>query len=172
MEKNILALDIATICGFAVSNELYGEWDFRVKRDESSGMRLIRFESKLKEIIELREIDLVVYERPAGRHASSVITASELMGVMKRICERKYIPYRAYSATEIKKFATGKGNSGKPLMIQAANEKYGLSIKSDNIADAIHLLNMAFEDYKSVDLRQQRIQHKKTTKIQRLKEGI
>ena len=145
---NILALDVATNCGWAISNEIYGVWNFTVKRDESSGMRLIRFRSKLIELIELHGITLVAFERTSGMHKSAIIVQAELHGVLKVLLEDLKINYRAYSASEIKKFATGKGNAGKPLMIKAAQEKYAYKGTDDNEADALHILNLLKSDYK------------------------
>ena len=58
---SILALDVATHCGWAISKEIYGVWDLTPKRDESKGMKLIRFRSKLLEVIEANRISLIVF---------------------------------------------------------------------------------------------------------------
>jgi Holliday junction resolvasome RuvABC endonuclease subunit len=144
----ILALDPATHCGYALSRTLYGVWDLTPKRDESIGMRLIRLRSKLNELIISEKINLVVFERPGGHHVAAVIVQSELQGQIKVICEDHKIEYRAYSSQEIKKFATGKGNVGKPAVIAAAQEKLGYTGKNDNEADALWLLELAKRDYK------------------------
>ena len=137
----ILALDIATVCGFRTETTS-GVWNFnKQKRGDSYGMRLIRFKSSVKEILDLEEIDIVVYERPAGMFKSSIIVASEMIGVLIALCEERGIQYTAYSATEIKKFATGKGNAKKQDMIDAAIS-LGLNPEDDNEADAIHLYNL------------------------------
>lgn len=141
----ILALDIATVCGFRTETTS-GVWNFnKVKRGDSYGMRLIRFKSSVREILDLEEIDIVVYERPAGMFKSSIIVASEMIGVLIALCEEKGIQYTAYSATEIKKFATGKGNAKKEDMIKAAIA-LGFNPADDNEADAIHLYNLAKKD--------------------------
>jgi len=143
----ILALDVATHCGWAIDRDIYGVWDLSPKRDEGAGMRLIRFRAKLKEVIEREQINILVFERPAGRHTGAVIVQSELQGQIKVICEDAEIPYRGYSSQEIKKYATGKGNSGKPVMIAAAKEKLNYIGEDDNEADALWLLELAKEDY-------------------------
>lgn len=144
-QDNILGLDISTKTGFATKSAS-GVWDFSIKRDESSGMRLIRFKSKLTEMIQLHGIKLIAFERSSGQYQSTVIVQSELHGVLKIVCEENKIEYRAYSAKEIKKFATGKGNSGKPLMIEAAKKKYGVEPIDDNHADALHIYHLCIVD--------------------------
>ena len=142
---NILSLDIATKTGFKTKNAS-GTWDLKSKRDESGGMRLLRFRSKLIEIMGIEKIDIVVYERVAGFHKGAIIVASELVGVLKSFCEDHKLEYKAYSAGEIKKFATGKGNANKEKMIEACIEKYGITPIDDNEADAIHLFHLAVSD--------------------------
>ncbi len=138
---NILSLDVATHCGWC-TDTTSGVWDLSIKRDESSGMRLIRFKSKLREVCNLEEINLVTFERSAGFHKNALIVQAELHGVLKIFCEENSIPYRAFSAAEIKKFATGKGNANKEAMVKAAREKYGYAGSDDNEADAIHIFKL------------------------------
>jgi Holliday junction resolvasome RuvABC endonuclease subunit len=135
-DLRILALDIATHTGWC-SKTAHGVWDLSIKRDESSGMRLIRFKHKLKEIFKLEEINLVAFERTSGQHKNALIVQAELHGVLKSLCEELNIDYRAFSASEIKKFATGKGNAKKGAMVEAAQTKLGLIGDDDNEADAM-----------------------------------
>lgn len=139
---NILALDIATHTGWKTKSAS-GTWDFKPKRGESEGMRVVRFKAKIREMIDMEQISLIAYERPAGMHKSSIIVESEMIGVLKDLCIEKSVELACYSATEIKKFATGKGNAKKELMIQAAKEKYGYMGESDDEADAIHIYYLA-----------------------------
>lgn len=144
--NKILALDVATHCGWCTETAS-GVWDFSIKKDESSGFRLIRFKSKLKEICLLENINIIVFERSAGFHKNAIIVQAELHGVLKIFCEENKIEYRAYSASEIKKFATGKGNAKKDAMIKTANEKYSKNVKDDNEADACHIYHLAINDF-------------------------
>jgi Holliday junction resolvasome RuvABC endonuclease subunit len=71
-----------------------------------------------------------------------------MVAIIESFCEENSIEYRAYSATEIKKFATGKGNANKESMIESARSKYQYSGNDDNEADAIHLYHLALRDLK------------------------
>lgn len=137
----ILALDVATKTGWKTSTAS-GSWDFKVKRGESEGMKLIRFKSKVREMMLLEDIKVVAYERAAGLHKASIIAQSEMIGVLKDLCIELGVEYAAYSAKEIKKFATGNGNAGKPLMVSKAIE-LGFNPEDDNEADAIHIYRYA-----------------------------
>ena len=142
---NILALDVATKTGWC-NNDADGVWDFSIKRDESSGVRLLRFKAKLKELFNLSKPDLVVFERTSGMHKNSIIVQSELHGVLKSFCEDENVDYKAYSAGEIKKYATGKGNASKEMMIKACIDELDIEPVDDNHADAIWLWQLAMED--------------------------
>ena len=146
----IFAIDPASILGWAISNTEYGTWDLRTRKDESMGMKLLRLKAKLNEVYILEKFDVLAYERPAGMHKHSIIHQAKLIGKIEEWCEEMHVDYRAYSASEIKKFATGKGNAGKPKMIQAAKEKLGYTGNDDNEADALWILNLCkFELYQT-----------------------
>lgn len=146
MGKVILAIDQASNCGWAINNQIYGCWDLKTRKDEDSGMKLIRFRNKLKEICELESVDIIVYERVAGQHKSSIIHAAKLVAIIETYCKDTGIHYASFSAGEIKKYATGKGNANKEAMVEAAR-KYGYEGDNDNIADALHIWNLAQETY-------------------------
>lgn len=140
----LLALDIATKTGWKTETAS-GTWDLKPNRGESESMRVVRFRSKVKDMVGMESIDIIAYERPAGMHKSSIMVASEMVGVLKLLCEELKLNLCCYSANEIKKFATGKGNAGKPQMIEAAI-KLGFNPADDNEADAIHLYNMVMNE--------------------------
>lgn len=145
-QYNILSLDIATHCGWCTASA-HGVWDFSLKRDESSGIRLLRFRHKVSELIDLEKINIVSFERTAGFHKSALIVQAELHGVLKILLEDKGIVYRAFSASEIKKFATGKGNANKQLMIKSAQDKLGYEGEDDNTADAMWIYQLTKTEY-------------------------
>ena len=142
----ILSLDVATHTGWCTETTS-GVWDLSPKRDQSMSMRLVKMKAFLREIVAMESIEMVVFERSQGAHQNAVIIQSELHGVLKLFCEESNLPYKAYSPSEIKKFATGKGNSNKQSMIDAAREKYGYAGKDDNEADAIHIYYLAQSEF-------------------------
>lgn len=145
-ELVILACDPASAFGWAISKDVYGTWDMSTRKDESYGMKLLRLEAKLDELHQMKKLDVLVFERPAGQHKNSLIMHGKLVGILERWAEKTGVEYRGYSASEIKKFGTGKGNAGKPIMISAAKNKYGYAGFDDNEADALHLLHLAKRD--------------------------
>jgi Holliday junction resolvasome RuvABC endonuclease subunit len=144
MKNKILSLDIATKTGWKTETSS-GVWNLKPNRGESEGMRVVRFKAKVRELIELESINLISYERPAGMHKASIMVASEMVGVLKDLCIERNISLACYSASEIKKFATGKGNANKEAMISSAT-KLGFSPEDDNEADAIMLYLLTQKD--------------------------
>lgn len=145
----ILALDPATKCGWAHSSGASGTWDLSVKADESSGMRLIRLQAKLLEIKKTVGVDLVVFEASRNlQYGNAVRVAAQIQGVVELVCTNECIEYRGYSASEIKKHATGSGGAKKDKMIEAAKKKWPkVEIVDDNHADALWLLDLATSQY-------------------------
>jgi len=149
--KRILALDLATATGWAHSAGASGVYDFSIRRDESSGMRLIRLISKLNELAKSVGVDLVVFE--AARHAApgmqgALVVQAELQGVLKSWCIQNQVEFRGYSPSEIKKHACGKGNVGKDQMLEAAEKQWpDVNVEDHNQADALWMLDLAMKEY-------------------------
>lgn len=147
----ILAIDPATKCGWAHTDGQSGTWNLSVRKDESSGMRLVRLQSKLNEIKSLG-LDLLVFEAARSlQHGDAIRVAAEIQGVLKIWCENNKVQYRAYSPAEIKKHATGKGNVGKESMALAAKHRWPMmDFVDDNHIDAVWLLDLAAQEYGGV----------------------
>src|SRR5690606_18263578 len=74
-----------------------------------------------------------------------------IQSVIKIWCEDNNVPYRGYSSTEIKKFATGNGNASKARMQEAAQDAgWWRQGQDDNEVDAIWLLKLAQSEYDQV----------------------
>lgn len=140
--QGILAIDPATNCGWACGNGEYGVWKILQKKNESIGMKWVRFTAILIEFIDKNDIKVIAYEAPSGRHINAVIHHAKLSAIIEKIAEERKIEYRGYNVKEIKKFATNNGNANKQMMIKAAEQYFGYKGKDDNEADAICLLNL------------------------------
>jgi len=145
----ILSLDPATKCGWAHVSGVSGTWDLSVKKDESSGMRLIRLRAALADIKERLGIDLLVFEASRNsKFGNAVKIAGQIQGVIEVWCIDNEVDYRGYSPTEIKKHGTGSGNADKPKMMAAAAAKWPkVKLVDDNHADALWLLDLALQEY-------------------------
>lgn len=147
----ILSLDLATVSGWAYNKPTIngGVWNLKPKRGSSEGMKLIKLRSLLEDFHKTcGGIDLIAYEKPAGRFINGVISVAELVAVVKLFCEDKNIDYTSYRPTEVKKWATGKGNSNKDVMLAEAKKRHpSLVIIDHNMADAVLMLQQTLEEY-------------------------
>jgi Holliday junction resolvasome RuvABC endonuclease subunit len=148
----ILALDPATNMGWALSPLISGVWDLSIRRDESMGMKFMRLRAKLNELLENYQIKLVVYE--AARNASpkmqgSLVHQAQLQAIIIDWALLNGVESKGYSPKELKKWATGNGNAGKPLMVATAKKFWPeVNILDDDHADALLLWKMATAEYK------------------------
>lgn len=140
--EGLLAIDPANACGWACSDGTWGLWQLHPRKNESIGMKWIRFRRILSDFIDANGIKVVAYEAPSGRHTNAVIHHAKLAEIIEEECESKGIPYIGYNVKSIKQFATNNGNAGKPQMIAAAQKFFGYTGEDDNEADAICLLNL------------------------------
>lgn len=149
MEANtpmrLLAIDPATNCGFAHSCGDSGVWRLGIRKDESSGMRWIRLRGKLNEIHAAVGVDVIVFEASRNlQHGNAVRVAAGLQATIETWCVDNGVEYRGYSPSEVKKFATGKGNAKKDAMMAAAQKRWpNVELVSDDHADALWLLELA-----------------------------
>ena len=146
-----LALDLGTTTGWALrpcDGEIaHGFVSFRPQRFEGGGMRYLRFKKWLGEIsASVGEINEIYFEE-VRRHSSTdaAHVYGGLMATLTAWCEARNIAYQGVPVGSIKKHATGKGNAGKPEMVQAMRDR-GHPVTDDNEADAIALLYWALEE--------------------------
>ncbi len=71
LKVKVLALDIATNTGWKTRTSS-GVWNLKPNRGESEGMRVVRFKSKVRELISLENISLVSYESWAKARANGM----------------------------------------------------------------------------------------------------
>ncbi|MDE2105016.1 MAG: hypothetical protein KGL39_47700 [Patescibacteria group bacterium] len=135
LPKTILALDLGTQLGWAIGDIEAGT-EVLKRTNQSDGMRYVNFRKWLREMLE-SGVDLVVYE---DVKAHKGVTAAHIYGGLQALlmeeCEARHIPYSGVGVGAIKKFATGKGNANKDLMIEAAKRKWPDFEGDDNQADA------------------------------------
>lgn len=153
---NILALDCATKTGWALFTDgctRTGVQVFDLKRGESPGMRFLRFRAWLNEIKSLSgKVDVVAYEAAHHRGgAATQLCVGMVTDVLAWAADIGAETMPVHTGT-LKKFATGRGNAGKPEMVQAAKD-LGYDPEDDNEADACLLLEYVLDDLKAKTVR-------------------
>lgn len=143
----LLSLDLGTRTGWAVGDApdagavLSGTERLRKDTFDSYGMLALRLEELLIRLHAARRFDRVAYEAVrAHKGTKAAHVYGGLLAALQRWCDARAIPYEGVEVAHIKRFATGKGNSGKDAVI-AAVERWGYVVQDDNHADAVALFH-------------------------------
>ena len=80
--------------------------------------------------------DLIVFEGYGYSNAHTLVTLVEIGTVLRLVAKVSDVPYIEIPPTTLKKFATGSGNAKKELVMLEVYKRWGVSFKSNNIADA------------------------------------
>lgn len=149
-----LGLDCATKTGWAVVDDAgviieSGVQDFTKRRGESNGLLFLRFRNWLQDIIgSLGPSSLVVaYEQAHFRGGAATEVCVGLQTRVQEVAELLKAQYVPVTTSEVKRFATGKGNADKVQMIEAAFSVLGRVPLDDNEADAVHIARWAASLY-------------------------
>lgn len=148
-----IALDMATKLGHASNTtkpRISGVEVFDVKRGCSPGSRYLRFSKWLMDKIQTEKPDMIAYEQPHQRGGAATEIALGFATHVQSICALKNIEHVAVSTSEIKIFATGKGNADKQDMMTACAAKLGIIPEDDNHSDALWLLAYVEANYAKV----------------------
>lgn len=148
--KAILALDLATQTGWAHSSSglvTSGSEGFKLKKNDGTGVRFLKFRSWLRDQIEIIKPELIVFEEVMRWSSGAAAKCyCGLLAILQTECEAKEIPYEGVHVGTIKKAATKNGAASKEQMIQAARAR-GYKPQDDNEADALHLLHIYLDRY-------------------------
>lgn len=144
MSDTVLALDLATVTGFALRG---GEGKVKSGRvrlpapdPERLGKRLHEFRNWLTDMKgRAGGIDHVIWEDAFRQPGKAGEFFGNIVGVLLDWCEHHNITYSTVNASTLKKFATGHGHASKDQMVGAAR-RLGFDVIDDNEADAIHIL--------------------------------
>ncbi len=115
-----------------------------VKTRESGDRRLVVITQSVLDAVD--GCDLAVIE-DLPTHAKSAGITGMVHGAVRAALIQAFVPYVLITPASVKKFATGKGNAGKPEMAVALFKRAALELGDDNQVDAWWLRAMAFEQY-------------------------
>lgn len=140
---NVIAFDLSlTCCGWASTDGHSGTF-----KPKGKGAR--RLDDAACEVMAVADMhDLVLIEGYAfGARGRAVFSIGELGGVVRLELFRGCLPVVDIPPSNLKKFATGKGNASKDLVLVEAVKRLGYEGASNDEADALWMLNMARVHY-------------------------
>lgn len=121
--------------------------DTRPRRFDSLGMRYIRFEKAVRDLIAKYQPTLIVFEEHRMHQG---IIAAQVLGscaaiIMKCAAEAN-VPHTTVLPNILKKHATGHHRASKELMVAVARKKYPtMTVLDDNVADALHMMRWGLD---------------------------
>lgn len=99
--------------------------------------------TEVMELIHTNKPDRIVVEGYSlGKNMNSTIPLVEIGGLLRFMLHIDGLPWFDPRASEVKKFATGKGNSPKDVVMMWVLKRWGFTSASNNIADAYVLATM------------------------------
>ena len=112
----------------------------RIRRPQYTGTERLR---AVRDAIEHRvrdaDADLVVLEGYAFGRPNQAHQLGELHGVVRVMLDTTGVPWCVIPPASLKKYATGKGNADKGLMLTEAVRRLGYAGSSNDEADALWL---------------------------------
>lgn len=98
--------------------------------------RLLELQNILEGRLFTYKPDLVVIEGYAFARSNQAHQMGELGGMIRMLLTQKRVPWIEVAPTQVKKFATGKGNAAKDLILMNVYKRWGVEFDSNDIADA------------------------------------
>lgn len=144
--SHILAIDPATKTGVADTYGLRLLWNLDMLAAHThQGHRHLALARALRDQLKAKSYGHVAIEEASYGATGQMRVMSfhnSLMGVILLVCAEHGVPVLLAKPTELKKYATGKGNAKKEDMIRAA-KMAGERVSDDNIADAYWVMRWA-----------------------------
>jgi len=152
----IIGIDPGTSCGYAYTDsgevEVHqsGVWNLKPGRHEGAGMRWLRLVRYLEELVNPDKVGTAaLFYEEVRRHRSTYAghVYGGVIATIQTVCEEYKVPYQGSGVGACKRRATGKGNSPKAAMIQAAHEQFGMPpLLGDDQADALWILQCGLDE--------------------------
>lgn len=141
---NILALDIATVTGWAHSHGGYGIWNLSEAGDERGARHRMLYDLA-RMTVERDTVELIAIEAAFihTKFLSGAVRKIEQNAVAHMLAHDIGVPVVEYAPSTIKMVTAGNGHATKQQMIRAVELLYNVRTENDNVADAVAILGMA-----------------------------
>jgi Holliday junction resolvasome RuvABC endonuclease subunit len=150
--KTVLALDLATVTGWALRRAdgrvESGREDFGLRKGESSGARWRNCKALLQRLFDAHAFEAVHFEDCVILSGPGQTQTARVYGgfvaVVEMFCEHRRIPYTLHRIGAWKKRFTGNGAARKDDVI-AVCRQLGFKPVDSNEADALGILHVALD---------------------------
>ncbi len=109
-------------------------------KNKTGPKRLIEIRHKISEVIDKYQPELICLEGYSfGSRGRALFQIGELGGLIRVLMHKTGIKWIEVTPSQVKKFATGKGNCGKDIILQQVYRRWGMEFKTSDEADAFVL---------------------------------
>lgn len=142
----VLAIDPGLVTlAWARSDGRFGALKPGARRDVD---RLLWLRDAVLHLVSAWSHTVVVLERPSfASRGNAVVSLGELHGVLKVALREAGVPVAVVAPGTLKRYASGRGNAPKELVLVEAVKRLGYDGSDHNVADALFLLHMALDYY-------------------------
>jgi crossover junction endodeoxyribonuclease RuvC len=149
-EVTVVGLDMSlSSTGFALKRGTQLDIETIKTTPRTCNTDLERLQHIVKEILRRipEKVDMICiedyYVPQSKAQFGSAINLCALGTLMRVALFNKGLPFYVPTASQLKKFATGKGNCQKNIVLREVYKRWGVDAKDDNQADACTLAYMA-----------------------------
>ena len=135
------SLTATTYCRLGEKTHSFGTITTKLKGVE----RLLFIEEQLQTAVTVDKLDLICLEGYAYARPNQAHQIGELGGAIRKLLWLSKIPWVEIAPAAVKKFATGKGNADKNLVLMNIYKRWGVECANDNQADAYALAKIGWE---------------------------
>jgi len=143
----VLGLDLSTVTGYAMAEYTAGaptpistgEFGTISHKKINSWPRVNAIAADVMDVVARNQPDLVVIEGYGFGQMASIVTLAEIGSTIRFLLWQNDQPFMDVPPSSLKKFLTGHGNAKKEMMILHVFQQYGVTVKTNDEADAIAL---------------------------------
>ena len=117
----------------------------------------------LRKLIKQHKVTVVCAEDAAAAFSgvAALKSHARYAGIIDLVCEQLGMErIESVHPTTLKSWAAGSGKADKAQMIRAVRTLYGIDVKDDNIADAIHICAWAMNEQKVAEVKKRALEQK------------
>lgn len=123
---------------------------YTIRSKQRGAKRLIEIRDTIQK--EIADADLVVIENYAYCRANQAHQIGELGGIIRVLLTESGVKWTTVAPAQLKKFATGKGNTKKEHILQQAYKRWGVECRTSDEADAFVLAKIGQALVEDVEL--------------------
>lgn len=141
----ISAFDLSlTGTGYATYSDRFSAIAYHTITPPKGMVGLERLDWICKEVVSLAQgTEFIVFEGFSfGSNDPGTQERIGLAFLLRHWCWKQQIPFLCVAPTQVKKFATGRGNAEKSLIMREVFRRWNVEARNDNEADAVTLLQI------------------------------